>query len=306
MPSLQQLRYLVAVADTLHFSRAAEMTHVTQPTLSMQIRELEQRLGAILIERSRAKVMLTPIGTEVVRRARTILAGVQDIREIAASGDATTLQGILRMGVVHSIGAYLLSVVMPDLRKTFPALRLYVREDHLALLPRQLQDGVHDLLILPQAPVQPGIVSTPLIREPLMLVLPAGHRLAQRDRIDPADLAGETVLTMERGHHIQAQIASLCEMTGAHLARDYEGTTLDTLRQMVASGMGISLLPALYVRSEVLRERLVVARPLSDQIPERDIYMAWRANAAQSVHYDDLAQLMRDALAPFGAVGVPS
>lgn len=300
MPRIQQLRYLVAVADTLNFSRAAQMCHVTQPTLSMQLKELEGRLETRLVERSRARVILTPTGAEIARRARGILAEIEDIREIARRDDPGALQAKLQMGVVQTVGAYVLSLAMPSLRKSFPNLRIFVREDGLENLPKQLLDGTHDVLLLPDEPDRPDLVSVRLIREPLHLVLPADHRLASRNTVRPEELAGETILTMERGHRLHDQIARLCNAVGAVHARDYAGTTLDTLRQMVATGMGITLLPALYVRSDVLREKLVVARPLSANAPVRDIMMVWRASSPREGTYALLAETIRKCLAPWG------
>lgn len=299
MPSLQQLRYLVAVADTLSFSRAAELIHVTQPTLSMQIKEIELRLGTVLVERNRARVILTPVGAEIVRRARIILAELDDIREIARRDDPDAMQGILHLGVVQTVGAYVLSLAMPDLRAAFPFLRIYVREDRTENLPGQLAEGVHDMLLLPDDPGRPDFTTVRLIREPLQLVLPAEHRLAQYEKVDPEELAGETILAMERGYRLHDQIAALCRKTGATLAQDYAGTTLDTLRQMVATGMGITLLPALYVRSDVLREKLVVARPLSYAAPVREITLAWRKATPRENSYVLLAETIRKCLEPW-------
>lgn len=305
MPRIQQLRYLVAVADTLNFSRAAESCHVTQPTLSMQLRELERRLDTQLIERTRARVILTPIGAEIARRARTILAEVEDIREIALRDDPSALQSTLQMGVVQTVGAYVLSLAVPALRRSFPELRLYVREDRLENLPKRLSDGTHDVLLLPDDPNHPDFTSVRLIREPLHLVLPADHPLTGKEAIRPEELSGETILTMERGHRLHDQIAKLCSDVGAIHARDYAGTTLDTLRQMVASGMGLSLLPALYVRSDVLREKLVVARPLAFGAPVRDITMVWRKSSPRRSSYAVLAEIIRECLAPWGQDAEP-
>lgn len=299
MPRIQQLRYLVAIADTLSFSRAAEICHVTQPTLSMQLKEMEERLDTRLVERTRARVILTPVGAEIARRARNILAEVEDIREIARRDDPGALQGTLQMGVVQTVGAYVLSLAMPSLRESFPHLRIFVREDRLENLPRKLSDGAHDVLLLPDDPDRADFTSVRLIREPLHLVLPAEHRLARYETVDPGDLAGETVLTMERGHRLHDQIAALCRNVGAIHARDYAGTTLDTLRQMVATGMGITLLPALYVRSDVLREKLVVARPLSSDAPVRDIRMVWRSSSPRQNTYAMLAETIRNCLLPW-------
>lgn len=299
MITLQQLRYLVAVADTLSFSRAADICNVTQPTLSMQIKELEQRLSVRLIERTRARVIVTPVGQEITRRARAVLAEIDDIREIARNDDPDATQAVLQMGVVQTVGAYVLAVAMPAIRDGFPALRLFVHEDRAEALARQLADGARDVLLLPDQIARPGLISQPLITEPLMLVLPADHRLARLDRIAPGDLAGETILSMEGGAVLQDDIARLCADTGAIHARDYEGTTLDTLRQMVATGMGLSLLPALYVRSEVLREQQVVARPLSARAPVRPISLVWRSGSPRQKTYQRLAAILRDSLAPW-------
>lgn len=299
MPTLQQLRYLVAIADTLNFSRAAERLNVTQPTLSAQLRELEMRLGTVLFERNRARVLPTAAGTEIARRARAVLSEIDNIRDIARDGDRDRLDGVLKLGVVHTVGAYLLSVAMPLLRQEFPGLRLYVREDRPERLLPQLGDGVHDALVLPEEPGRSDFETEALLRESLLVVLPADHRLADRPAIEPSDLAGETVLTMESWHRLHDQIADLCRETGAELARDYEGTSLDTVRQMVATGMGIALLPALYVRSEVMRERLVVARPLSRGAPLRRIVLTWRRANPQRERFLGLARVMRDAVAEF-------
>jgi LysR family hydrogen peroxide-inducible transcriptional activator len=298
MPTVQQLRYLVAVADNLNFSRAAEACCVTQPTLSMQLKELEARLNTPLVERTRARVLLTPVGEEIARRARTVLTEVEDIREIARRNDPSRLAGTVRMGVVQTVGAYVLSLAMPGIRKTFPDLRISVREDSLDILPRKLSDGTHDVLLVPEG-TDDDFTRIRLMREPLHLILPADHRLAAHDTVDPTQLRGETILSMDRGPRLHDQIARLCHDTGAIDVQDYCGTTLDTLRQMVAAGMGLSLLPALYVRSDVLREKLVVARPLTQRAPVRELTMMWRTTSPRRAVFEALAGLIADCLAPW-------
>lgn len=299
MPRLHQLRYLVAVADTLNFSRAAEQCHVTQPTLSMQLKELEERLGVLLVERTRSRVMLTPVGEEIARRARNVIAEVEDIREVARRHDPDEVQGTLQLGVVQTVGAYVLSLAMPSLRNAFPHLRVVVREDRIENLPKKLSDGTYEALLLPENPEQSDFASVRLIREPLHLVVPADHRLARFKTVKPEELAGEIVLTMERGHRLYDQIATLCDRVGAEHARDYAGTTLDMLRQMVAVGMGVTLLPALYVRSDVLREKLVVARPLASGAPTRDLTMVWRTSSPRQKTYVSIAATISECLAPW-------
>jgi LysR family hydrogen peroxide-inducible transcriptional activator len=296
MPSLQQLRYLVAVADTLHFRRAAEAVNVTQPTLSSQLRELELRLGVQLVERSRSRVVMTPIGTEIAARARRVLREVADIRDLAR-GSQRPLAGTIRVGVVQSLGSYLLPHLIPDLHDGFPDLRLYVREGLAEALIHRLEEGTIDFLFYPLPLVRADLVAVPLFREPLLVVLPREHRLAEAPEIRRADLRGETILTLEPGHRLYEQVRALAEAYEAELSHDFEGTSLDTLRQMVAMGLGISLLPALYVRSEVARENLVVARPMAGEQPAREIGMVWRQGSARDAEFRDLAQIVAGILA---------
>ncbi|NJO21649.1 MAG: LysR family transcriptional regulator [Sphingomonadales bacterium] len=295
MPSLQQLRYLVAVADTLHFRRAAEMTHVTQPTLSGQLRELEERLSVQLVERSRTRVVLTPIGEAIAARARTVLRDVQDITELAKHGQSL-FGGTIRLGTLHSLGPYLLPHILPELHQTYPKLKLYVREALPQTLLGGLDEGRLDILLFP-LPVRGADLQTArLFREPLLIVAPSDHRLAAHDHVERSDLKGEIVLSLERGHRLHDQVRDLCEQFGAHLSLDYEGTSLDTLRQMVGMGMGISLLPALYVRAEVVQDKQVVARQMRSRTPFRMIGMIWRGHSARQDEFFALAGLVRGIL----------
>ncbi|MGB3409360.1 MAG: hydrogen peroxide-inducible genes activator [Jannaschia sp.] len=295
MPTLQQFRYLVAVAETLHFRRAAESVHVTQPTLSAQLRELEEKLGVQLVERSRSGVTLTPVGLDIAARARRVLRDVADISTVARTG-SNPFASTMRVGVVGSLGSYFLPLVIPTLHATYPALKFYVREGLAADLMARLRDGALDLLFFPLPVEESALQSTPLFHEPLLVVMPSDHALAAQAVVARADLRGETVMTLETGHRLHDTVAELAAETGAHLSLDYEGTSLDTLRQMVATGLGLSVLPALYVRSEVARERLVVARPLSEPQPGRDIGMVWRQTAAQGAAFAELAVTIRRAI----------
>ncbi|WP_179378560.1 hydrogen peroxide-inducible genes activator [Jannaschia marina] len=296
MPTLQQFRYLVAVAETLHFRRAAESVNVTQPTLSTQLRELEEKLGVQLVERSRAGVTLTPVGQQVAARARAVLRDVADISALARAG-ADPLAGTLRVGVVGSLGSYFLPLVIPALHAAYPRLKFYVREGTAQDLMTRLHDGALDLLFFPTPLDDPALANAALFHEPLLVVMPSDHPLGARAVVERGDLRGETVMTLEAGHRLHDTVADLCAETGAHLSLDYEGTSLDTLRQMVATGLGLSVLPALYVRSEVAREDLVTARPLADPAPGRDIGMVWRKTSARGAAYDTLAAAIRETLA---------
>jgi len=295
MVTLQQLRYLATIADTLHFRRAADRCNVTQPTLSAQLASLEQSLGLQLVERSRARVVMTPEGAEVARRARTVLREVEEIHDFARRG-RQGLGGTIRVGVVQSLGSYLLPLVIPDLHASFPDLKLYVREGLAGELLARLDEGGLDLLFFPLPAAGPGLEDARLFREPLQVVVATDHPLSEMDRIPPDSLRGETLLTLERGHRLHEQVRQICEANGAQLSLDYGATSLDTIRQMVAMGLGISLLPALYIRSEVQPNSLVTARSLQGPQPFRTVGMVWRKSAARAGDYVELAQLFRAIL----------
>jgi len=268
---------------------------VTQPTLSGQLKELEARLGVQLVERSRARVLLTPAGAEIAARARSVLREVGEIVDLAKRG-RDPLRGTIRVGIVQSLGSYLLPLVIPDLHASHPDLKLYVREGLARDLHTRLEDGALDILFLPLPVTGSDLASARLFREPLIAVTANDHPLSGKSLIAREDLRSETILTLEAGHRLHAQVRQICEDTGADLSLDYEGTSLDTLRQMVAMGLGISLLPALYVRSEVSQNALVTAHPLEGPVPFRSIGMVWRARAARGDAYVELAQIIRRIL----------
>ena len=305
MVSLQQLRYLVAIAETLHFRRAAEKTNVTQPTLSGQLRELEERLGVQLVERSRAKVVLTPIGREITSRAQRVLRDVNDIVSLAKQ-DNSQLGGTIRLGVLPTLGPYLLPHILPRLHASYPQLKIYVREGMPKELLGRLDEGRLDLVLFP-LPLKGGdIVTTRLFREPLWIVAPCDHALAAKEEVERSDLRGEIVLALEQGHRLYDQVRELCEQYDAKLSLDYEGTSLDTIRQMVGMGMGLSFMPALYVASEVLDDDQVIARRIRGAGPFRLVGMAWRKHSARQEEYRTLADIIRKSLKGVGSVSVVS
>ncbi|MEM7171996.1 MAG: LysR substrate-binding domain-containing protein [Pseudomonadota bacterium] len=295
MPTLQQLRYLVAVADTLHFRRAAERCNVTQPTLSGQIRELEERLGTQLIERSRSKVILTPIGIEVTARARSILKDMLGLIDLAKY-DKNILGGTIKVGILHSLGPYLLPHILPTLHQSHPALKLYVREGMPQTLLHQLEEGRLDLLIFPLPVVGSDILTVKLFREPLWIVAPREHPLGQREKVERSNLKGQTVLALEKGHRLHDQVKNLCEQFGAELSLDFDGTSLDTLRQMVGLGMGISFLPWFYIDAQVMNDKEVIAREMKHRAPYRTIGMVWRKHSARRNDFTELARIFRETL----------
>jgi LysR family hydrogen peroxide-inducible transcriptional activator len=295
MPTLQQLRYLALLDETLHFRRAAERAHVTQPTLSAQLSALEAKLGLTLVERSRSRVVMTPEGHEIATRARRILREVDEITELAQRG-RHPLGGTIRVGVVASLGSYFLPLVIPDLHASHPDLRLYVREGAAGDLMTRLDEGTLDLVFAPVPARGPDLDMARLFREPLLAVAAVDHPLAALDTVPRERLAGETILSLEPGHRLHDQVRQICEDTGAEISLDYGATSLDTIRQMVGMGLGLSLLPALYVRSEVQPNRLVTARPLAGPQPFRTVGMIWRRHAARAAGHVALAQILRGIL----------
>lgn len=295
MPTLKQFRYLVAVADTLHFRRAAERCHVTQPTLSAQLRELEERLSVQLVERSRSGVVVTPVGERIVALARVILKDVESITEIAKHGKYL-FTDTLRLGILHSLGPYLLPHILPDIHETYPKLKIYIREAFPRELLNSLEEGKLDLLMFPLPVAETDLSCEPVFREPLLLAAPSSHPLANKPIVERTDLNGETVLALEPGHRLHEQVRDLCDQYGAALSNDYEGTSLDTLRQMVAMGMGLSFLPALYVREEMQSDDQVITRPIAGAQPNRTIGMVWRGRSSHSREYEELASFIRGLL----------
>jgi len=295
-PTLRQLQFLVAIDETAHFRRAAERVGVTQPSLSTQIQNLEEALGVALVERGRGGVRLTQVGREVVLRARRILDDVQSLVDFAGTARDGVV-GTIRLGAKATLGPYLLPHVVGALHAAHPDLRIYIREDAPRILEQDLSRGEHDV-ILTQLPVTGADYTTVrLFREPLLLALPADHPLLLQDQLRPEDLAGQQVLSLSPAYHLHDQITAICQQTGAQLARDYEGTSLDALRQMVGMGMGITFLPALYVRSEIEgRGAEVVVRRLSGATIARSVGMVWRSRAGRSGAYHQIAEVIRNVV----------
>ena len=296
VPTLRQLHYLVALADLKHFGRAAGAAHVSQPTLSQQLRALEQRLGVTLVERRLAGAELTPVGREIAERARRVLVGVEDIRALAGRA-AEGAAGVIRLGVTPTLGPYLMPQIVAALHREQPDLRLYIREGIPGEQARELARGQLDMLLSPLPIAGEELAVEPLLRERLLLVAPEGHELAQRRRITRADLAGIPILSLDHRHHFHRQVARLCEEDGMILLRDYEGTSLDSVRQMVGSGLGFAILPDLYIRSEVGGRAGVAVLEVDGWTPWRSLAAAWRKGAAMSPTYLAIARRIEAAAA---------
>lgn len=293
--NLRDLRYLVALADTRHFSRAAERCHVSQPTLSAQIKKLEDQLGVALVERRPRNVSLTGAGADVVERARRILIEVDAMTEVAKLA-RDPLSGGLKLGLIPTLGPYLLPVVTPRLRKDLPRLRLNLYEYQTAELVRQLKDGALDAAILALSSDLGGFEQRALFEEHFMVALPMGHRLAARASLKPADLAGETLLLLEDGHCLRDQALAICATVNAQEPQDFRGTSLETLRQMVGAGSGITLLPELSTRGPFAGAANPVIRPFARPQPSRRIGIIWRRSSARSVAIEAVGDAVEKAV----------
>lgn len=295
MPSLRQLQYLVALDEERNFRRAAEKCGVSQPTLSAQLRALENRLRVTLVERNRSSVLMTPVGREVAVVSRRILGNVDEIWQLCA-GQEDGMGGVIRLGMALTIGPYLLPKMIPNLHRAYRSLKLYVREDRPADLPTALEDGILDLLVVPLSAERKELTVAPLFREPIYLVMSADHPLARKAKIGRRDLKGQSILTLESGHQLHDQVERLCVEVGAHLQLDYEGTSLDTLREMVGMGMGLTFLPGLYVDSVLGQDSSLVHRRISGASFYRSIGMVWRKSSTRSGVFEILAEHARQTV----------
>lgn len=292
MSSFRQLAYLVALADYRNFRRAADAAHVSQPTLSQQIRALEARLGVTLVERNESPVQLTPIGRDVVARARKILLGMKDVEDLARrSKDG--MAGTIRLGVSPTLGPYLMPNIVATLHRRYPDMRLYIREGIPDEQARDLARGDLDMMLSPLPVSGSDLHIEPLFREPLHIVCLPEHPVAQSKRVRKKDLAGVSFLSLDRRHHAHRQVSEICDELGAELLEGYEGTSLDSLRQMCGSGLGFAVLPELYLRSEVGGENMVARLSVTDWSANRSIAAAWRTGVA----YEDRYRLIADTIA---------
>ena len=288
---LRDLHYLVAVADTRHFGRAAAACHVSQPTLSAQLKKLEQYLGVQLIERGTRRASLTTAGERIVARARAMLEASDDIVEIAKSF-ADPLAGRLRLALLPTIGPYLLPRVTPRLRKALPRLELMLYEYQTATLLARLRAGEIDAGILALPVDLDGLDVMPHYDEPFVLAAPSTHRLAKSGPLRTADLAGEAVLLLEDGHCLRDQALDVCNRVGMHEKHDFRATSLETLRQMVASGVGVTLLPELATRGAYGAARGITVRAFARPAPMRRIGAVWRTTSARREAIEAVARVI--------------
>ncbi|MDR3669301.1 MAG: LysR substrate-binding domain-containing protein [Holophaga sp.] len=290
--TFRQLEYLVALADTLGFHRAAERAHVSQPALSAQIQQAEAILGVQLFERNQHRVLLTPAGGMVVARARRVLREAEDLLA-SARLFSDPFRSSWRLGLIPTVAPYLLPEILPGIQQAHPDLRLLLREERTPVLVRELQAGGLEAAILAEVPDLGDLARAPLAEDPFLLAAPRDHPLARKRRVALKDLEQAPLLLLEDGHCLRGQALAFCAKAGAREA-DFRASSLSTLMQMVAGGMGLTLLPALCAPLERSRAELTI-RPFVPPVPGRQLVLAWRAGSPLAGALEAFAGQLRAA-----------
>ncbi len=291
-PTLRQLEYLVAIAETGSFSAAAKRCFVSQPSLSAQIKDMEDHLAITLLERGRQGAMMTPVGEEVVRRARLILRETEELKVLAQEADGR-LAGRVRLGVLPTIGPYLLPQATRELHTTYPELRLAVREELTQDLQTRLQDGRFDI-ILSTPEDHPEMESLLLVTENIYICVPPDDKLASsRGPIKLKDLQGRELLTLGNSQKFSNVVERLASEAGATTSEEYQGTSLDAIRQMASMGSGIAVLPSLYAISEAKRDPQLIVRRIDHPLAKRHISLTWRPSSPLSEKFEKIGVVFR-------------
>ena len=298
LPTLRQLQYLKLLSEHGSFSRAAENAHVTQPTLSAGIQELEKILGAPVVDRARSGVILTAAGQEAVRRAEDILTRAEDLVQ-AARGAGQPLAGRFRLGVIPTVAPYLLPRALPVLRDRFPKLKLFLREDLTQRLIGALKAGALDAALIALPYDMNGLDWAHVEDDELLAAAPANHPMAASIRVDPDSLRGDDLILLEDGHCLRDHALAACGLEppkGVGEEESFAATSLPTLVQMIGSGLGVSFLPAMAVQAGLTDKAAVTVRPLATEHPSREIVVAWRSGSSRSVEGRLLAETLREAV----------
>jgi len=301
--TLTELRYIVALARERHFGRAADKCFVSQPTLSQAVKKLEDELGVAIFERRAAEVTVTAIGERIVEQAQRVLEQASAIKEIAKQGK-DPLAGALRVGVIFTIGPYLLPKLIPILHKRAPQMPLVIEENYTAALSASLKRGDIDVAVVALPFDEPGMCLQPVYGEPFVIALPREHPWSQRKSIRAEDLARESLLLLGTGHCFRDQVLSACpalnrsSATPGSIQKTVEGSSLETIRLMVASGLGITVLPASAIPPKTSRGDLLAYVPFTRPVPDRTVVLAWRKSYTRTEAIETLRQAMLAADLP--------
>ena len=294
LPTLRQLQYLKLLAEHGSFSRAAEAAHVTQPTLSAGVQELEKILGAPVVDRARSGVILTAIGEETVHRASDILARSEDLVQ-AARAAGQPLTGRFRLGVIPTVAPFLLPAALPLLRERFPKLRLFLREDLTHRLIAALKAGALDAAVIALPYDTAGLETAHIADDELLAALPKDHRLCATGRLELDSLEGEDLILLEDGHCLREHSLAVCGMEAPRVGDEsFAATSLQTLVQMVGSGLGVSLVPSMAVEAGLAHGVPISVMQLASDAPSREIVIAWRKGSSRSVEGGMLADAFRE------------
>lgn len=291
--NLRDLEYLVALEEEKHFRKAAERCFVSQPTLSGQIQKLENELGVILIERTSRKVLFTPAGEAIAKQARLVLRDVHELKE-QARHFAEPMSGEIHIGLIPTVGPYLLPLIIQDLRAQFPKLEFYLYEEQTHSLLKRLEEGELDCLILAELEGMEGFGSLRLYQEPMWLAVPSQHPRASTAEVPFAALKGERLLMLADGHCLRDQALGFCFAAGVGEDQRFQGTSLETLRNMVAAGSGMTLIPELAVPGR--EEGGVSYRPVVDPVPGRIVSLLYRRNSVRRPCFNELAARIRQRM----------
>lgn len=294
LPTLRQLRYLAALALYRHFGKAAAACFVTQSTLSAGIRELETLLAAPLVDRTKRRVVLTALGQDVVERGRRILGAAEELA-LAAKAAGEPLSGDLRLGVIPTVGPFLLPRLLPRLRRAFPKLRLYLKEDRTQRLVDELEAGTLDALLLALPYDVRGAETMVLFEDRFHVACRKDSPLGRLSRLAPKDLEREPLLLLEDGHCLTDQALSVCRLPKRKEVVGFEGTSLPTLVQMADGGLGVTFLPEIALEAGILNGTRLVARPLAGERAQRRIGLAWRRGTGRRREFELLGRAIAEA-----------
>lgn len=297
--TLTELRYIVALQQTGHFGKAAERCHVSQPTLSIAIKKLEDELEVALFERGRSHVRATPLGQKIIQQAQAVLEQANQIRELADQGK-DPLGSRLSVGAIYTVGPYLFPCFVPVLQKLAPGMPLYIEENFTAVLREKLRAGELDAIIIALPFTEPDVVTQTLYEEPFVVLMPGDHPLSKLPQVPMRALEKETVLLLGEGHCFRDQVLAACpglkrslSQTDAQLQSVVEGSSLETLKHMVASRLGITVLPLSAAQTAPYGRGTLTIRPFADPAPRRTVALAWRASFPRHQAIDILSQAIR-------------
>jgi len=292
---LRDLEYLIAVDEERHFHKAAEQCFVSQPTLSGQLKKLEQELGVQLVERTNRRVKMTEVGTAVTQQAKRVLIEAKKINDIVQAYN-DPMKGELRLGLIPTVAPYLLPVIMPSLNKSFPNLKLWLYEYQTRILLEKLENGDLDLLILALPIEKHHFVEVDLCREPFRLAINREDKLATQKTVNLGDIANHDMLLLEEGHCLRGHVLDACHLAGVKQDSQFQATSLETLRHMVGEGMGMTLIPELAVPKRTTQKDAVQYVEFSDPKPSRRIGMLYRKNSYRQEVFNNISELIRTVL----------